>query len=137
MPFRIQLPQAIHEQMVAHALRDRPNECCGLLAGTDGTIVQAFPLVNALASPTAYSAEPRSLLQAVKAARTAGLDVLGFYHSHPTSAPIPSRTDLEQNWWGGDVVFFIISLADPTPAVRAWRLAPADYQEVPWDAVDH
>lgn len=136
MPFRILLPRTILERMIVHAQQDQPNECCGLLAGNDGKVAQGLPLVNELASPTEYSAEPKSLLQAAKAARLAGQDVLGFYHSHPTSAPVPSKTDLARNAWGSDVVFFIISLAKEEPEVRAWWLDPAAYREAEWEVID-
>jgi proteasome lid subunit RPN8/RPN11 len=58
--------------------------------------------------------------------------VLAVYHSHPTSAPIPSRTDLERNY-SPDVVNLIISLSGSEPETRAWWLSEADYCPAEWE----
>jgi proteasome lid subunit RPN8/RPN11 len=140
MPFRILLPGAIHRAMLEQARRELPNECCGLLAGAVpqagvATVERCYPLVNELARPTAYQAEPKSMFRAVKDMRPAGLEILAFYHSHPTSDPTPSGIDLALNYWGNAVVFFIISLRDEEPEMRGWWLGEASYVEAEWDLV--
>jgi [CysO sulfur-carrier protein]-S-L-cysteine hydrolase len=122
--------------MVAQAVAEAPLECCGFLAGpawTDvaATVAARYPLVNAAASPVEYDAEPRSLLDAHKDIRRHGWDVLAVYHSHPTSPPVPSRTDLARAYWSG-VVHFIISLQSSQPEVRAWWLSESEYSEADW-----
>src|SRR5262249_16647246 len=140
MPFQLRLPRPILAAMVAQALAERPNECCGLLAGTIlteetnvriGRVGERFPLVNALASPTEYESEPRGMFEAVRAMRQRGLDVLAVYHSHPTSAAVPSKKDLARNY-SPEVVNFIISLAGPEPTVRGWWLSESEYREADW-----
>jgi [CysO sulfur-carrier protein]-S-L-cysteine hydrolase len=142
MPFRILLPEAIYQAMLDHARRELPNECCGLLAGRmpapecPALVERCYPLVNELASPTAYQAEPKSLFHAVKDMRPAGQEILAFYHSHPTSDPLPSRTDLASNFWGNAVVFFIISLKGEEAVMRGWWMDEASYAEAEWELVD-
>ncbi len=63
------IPRTIFDAMLAHAKSELPNECCGLIAGSNGHATLHFPLVNELHSPTAYRSEPRSMLAAVKAMR--------------------------------------------------------------------
>jgi proteasome lid subunit RPN8/RPN11 len=137
-PIRLQLPRRIVEEMIAQAVAELPNECCGLLAGTisegRGTVVERYPLVNTAASPRAFESQPKSLFAAHKDMRQRGIDVLAIYHSHPTSPPIPSRTDLERNWTP-DVVNLIISLEQSEPAVRGWWLTASDYREAEWDVI--
>jgi proteasome lid subunit RPN8/RPN11 len=124
--------------MVAHAIQDLPNECCGLLAGPlvpelpDQTVTQCFPLLNAEASPRAYTSDPKSLFNAHRAMREHGLEILAIYHSHPTTDPIPSRKDLEWNYHGSAVVHLIISLKAEVPLVRAWRLQENDFADAEW-----
>ena len=60
--------------------------------------------------------------------RESALELLAFYHSHPTSPPIPSKTDLAQNFYGSEVVHLIISLQGPEPEVRGWHLRETDFQ---------
>src|SRR5207253_3261264 len=131
MPFRWLLPHAIHDAMIAQARAELPNECCGLLAGRiqeDHTarVFRRYPLVNETASPTRYLSEARSLLNADKDARRHALEFLAVYHSHPTSPPVPSRTDLDSNYWPG-VMHFIISLGQERAEMRAWWLGADDY----------
>jgi [CysO sulfur-carrier protein]-S-L-cysteine hydrolase len=145
MLFRLQLPENVRVAMIAQARMEQPNECCGLLAGVletpveakmpIGRVVARLPLVNALASPTRYQSDARSLFAAMKAMRQEGLDLLAIYHSHPASAPIPSRTDLAENPYEDDVVHLIISLETEPPLIRGWRLTAVSYREEDWETI--
>jgi proteasome lid subunit RPN8/RPN11 len=146
MAFRLQVPENVLAAMVAQAVAEQPNECCGLLAGVRetakdttvpiGRVVTRLPLVNALASRTRYGSEARSLLDAHKAMHREGLELLAIYHSHPTTAPIPSRTDLADNPYEDAVVHLIISLTTSPPSVRGWRLGADHYREEEWDVIE-
>jgi len=138
-PFRLLLARQIHTEIVRHAQLEQPNECCGLLAGTnseDGfvkTVTKCYPLVNELASPIVYRSEAGSHFAAIKDITRYGLKEVAVYHSHPTSAPLPSRKDLAENLLGDHVlhdIHVIVSLAKDLPETRAWRLCEATYEEV-------
>lgn len=136
-PFqRLRLSRHLFNDMIDHARRELPCECCGLLAGVvegpAGRVVERYPLVNALASGREFESEPKSMFAAMRAMHEGGLEVLAVYHSHPTSAPVPSRTDLERNY-SPEVVNVIISLAGEAPSVRAWWLTDTDYREAEWE----
>ena len=125
--------------MINHAQSEVPNECCGLLAGTiEGQMLRVekcYPLVNEAASPIEYRSEARSMFQAIKDMRARGHEVVAIYHSHPTSEPIPSRTDLERNY-SPDVVNFIIGLQGPEPIVRGWWLSESGFEEAAWEIIE-
>jgi proteasome lid subunit RPN8/RPN11 len=131
-PFRLLIPRPIFDAMLLHAKVELPAECCGLLAGTiaDGVghVTLHLPLVNALASPTEYESEPRSMLAAHRVMRASGTDVLAVYHSHPTSDPIPSQRDRERNY-GENVMNLIIGLRSAEPEVRGWWLTAEGARE--------
>jgi proteasome lid subunit RPN8/RPN11 len=135
-PFRLLVPRPIFDAMLAHAKAELPAECCGLLAGTMsdgiGRVTLHLPLVNALASPTEYESEPRSMLAAHKAMRASGTEVLAVYHSHPTSDPVPSQRDRERNY-GENVVNLIIGLRGAEPEVRGWWLTAEAAHEAVWE----
>jgi proteasome lid subunit RPN8/RPN11 len=153
-PFQLIIPRAIYDEMIAQARSELPNECCGILAGRIrqpecenqdseegvpglliGEVVHCHRLVNAAQSPTEYLSDPRSMFEAVRHMRQEGVDILAVYHSHPTSAPIPSRTDLARNYsW--DVMNLIISLQNGDPQIRAWWLSEKDYREADWRVSD-
>lgn len=127
--------------MVSHALEERPNECCGLLAGSLSDD-QAFGfgdfcyrLVNEQKSPTEFLSEPKDLLSALKNIKAKGIEVLAIYHSHPTSAPIPSKRDLEMNW-SPNVMNLIIGLNHEAPDVRAWWLNESGFHPGQVEMVD-
>jgi [CysO sulfur-carrier protein]-S-L-cysteine hydrolase len=137
-PFRLVVPQAIYDAMLAHGKAELPAECCGLLAGTIadgiGRVTQNLPLVNTLTSPTEYESDPRSMLAAHKAMRASGTEVLAVYHSHPTSDPIPSQRDRERNY-SEQVVNLIIGLRGHEPEVRGWWLTAEAGREAGWTVV--
>jgi len=131
------------EEMVAQAEAERPLECCGLLAGVlerpgdgpaRGLVQRRYPLINAAASPVLFESEPRSMFEADRDIDRRGLIYLAVYHSHPTSAPIPSRTDLERNF-SPDVVNLILSLTTTPATVRGWWLMETEYREAEWELV--
>jgi proteasome lid subunit RPN8/RPN11 len=128
MAFVLQIPRSIYDAMLAHAQADSPNECVGILAGTtDGVVTERYPLINALASPRRFESEPRSLFEAEKRRRAAGVEFLAVYHSHPSSPAVPSKIDLE-NSYSDEVMCLIISLLDSAPAVHAFWLTPTEYR---------
>jgi [CysO sulfur-carrier protein]-S-L-cysteine hydrolase len=140
-PFRLSVPRYFHGEIVSQAQTELPNECCGLLAGRIetndsgpvGRVTRRFPLVNAAASARRFDSEPRSMFEAHKALRCDGLEILAIYHSHPTSAPIPSATDLERSYSPG-VVNLIVSLEGGVVELRGWWFDANGYveAEVEW-----
>jgi len=127
--FRLALPARFVEEMFAQAQAELPNECCGLLAGTIGPdgvgrVVCRYPLKNAAASPVEYLSDPLDMFAAERDRRQRGIAFLAVYHSHPTSDPLPSKTDRERNY-STEVVNLIISLKDGTPTMRGWSLTPS------------
>jgi proteasome lid subunit RPN8/RPN11 len=136
MVFRLLLPHQIHAALLEHARAELPNECCGLLAGRKdsgiGRVERCYPLVNALASPVEYESEPRGMFEAERDMRRRGIEVLAVYHSHPTTAPLPSRQDMERSY-SPNVVNLIVSLKEKEPAVRAWWLSPGSCFEAQWE----
>ena len=89
----------------AHGEQDYPYECCGLLIGRfqDGTkeVVETYPISNAReeeAKRNRFLIRPEELLAGERAAMQKGLDVVGFYHSHPDEPAVPSGYDLDHAW---------------------------------------
>ena len=133
-PEPLLIPRAILGAMIAHCLREDPLECCGLLCGVPPEVTSIYPLRNVLASETRYSADPRDLIAVDRELRAREAQILAIYHSHPRWAAIPSRTDLDQNYYGA-LPRIIVSLLGERPEVRAWHLEPDSYEELPWKPV--
>lgn len=140
MAFHLLIPQNLALQIVDHALQEQPLECCGFLAGKrsldeKGVVQGWFPLTNIARSPIRFDADPRDLFQATREMDRLGWQLLAIYHSHPTSAPIPSRTDLERSY-SPDVMNLIISLQNERVETRGWWLDGDSYKEATWEIVD-
>ena len=98
----IEIDQTIIDAISAHAERDYPHECGGMLIGKfeEGkkTVVETFPLENAREEEARHNRVlilPKDVLRAEKYAREKKLDVVGYYHSHPDDRAIPSQYDLD------------------------------------------
>jgi proteasome lid subunit RPN8/RPN11 len=86
------------------AARAAPEECCGLLLGRAGEIGEARPAANVAPDPIRrFEIDPQSLVDAHRAARNNGPEVLGYYHSHPGGPAVPSATDRAQAAGDGSV----------------------------------
>ncbi len=114
--------------MIAHAVADDPNECCGILAGSDGSVAQVYRITNTAHSPYRYLMQPQEQLNAMLESERKGWDVLAFYHSHTHSQAYPSATDVrmaqESGWLGDYVIYVLVSLEDKSnPAVRMFNIA--------------
>jgi len=121
------LPRAVRDALVAHARDAAPGECCGVLVGSAGAIVSAVPARNLSGQPSRFLIDPEDHIQARRAARAAGQDVVGFYHSHPHSAAVPSPTDLAEASYPGHV-YVIVGLADEAADVRVYRFTGETFE---------
>lgn len=98
--------------MLAHAREEAPRECCGLLLGNGDGVVRSVRATNLEPGTTRFLVDPKDHFEAIRSARSEGTEVIGAYHSHPASAPVPSQTDLEQAAGGSDFVYVIVSLVN-------------------------
>jgi proteasome lid subunit RPN8/RPN11 len=125
----MQLERNFYEQMVQQGLAEFPNECCGLIAGSDGRAVKVFPMVNADASPVTYRLEPRQQLKVQDEMDEAGWDLMAIYHSHTHSEAYPSETDRKQAFYP-DSYYLVLSLSDrENPVLRAFRIVDGEISE--------
>ena len=95
----MKIPRAQADAIAAHARSGYPHEVCGVLVGTvrDGVVrvSRAVPVTNRETERPAvrYQIAPEEHLEVQRAARAAGLDIVGFYHSQPDHPARPSETD--------------------------------------------
>jgi proteasome lid subunit RPN8/RPN11 len=118
-------------KMVDHARSEFPNEACGLLASSNGTVVRFYPIRNAEASPVTYRMEPHDQLTAMLDIDDQGWDLGAIYHSHTRTRAYPSPTDVSLAFYP-DALYVIVSLANTaSPDVRAYRILNGAVTEEP------
>ena len=114
------IPREAIATMIEHARACAPNEACGLVAELGGIVTKVYALSNMDAAPDRFTLDPAEHFAAVQDAEANGWAIAGAFHSHPSSAPIPSAADLEG---GGDPgwVNLIVGVEAGGIAVRAYR----------------
>jgi len=124
----IKLEESHRVEIEDHAERDYPYECCGLLLGSfvDGlkSISEIYPISNAReeeAKRNRFLIRPEELLRGEQYAAERGLDVIGFYHSHPNHPAVPSQYDLDHAW---PVYSYIVVSVRAVAAgdLRSWEM---------------
>jgi len=125
----MRIGRELYDAMVAHAVADAPNECCGIISSRDGEAVELFRMENTAHSPLRYemgSVEQRRVMLAID---DADLEVGIIYHSHTRSDPYPSQTDINLAFYP-DSLYVIVGLASgPEPLVKAYTIRDQQVSE--------
>jgi [CysO sulfur-carrier protein]-S-L-cysteine hydrolase len=122
------------ETIVSHARAEMPAECCGMLIGSGTSIDKALRAKNIAPGPTRFLIDPGDHIDARRAARDDGLEVLGFYHSHPRSRAWPSPTDVAEAAYP-ESVHLIVSLEGGAAETRLFRIAQGSAIELPLEFI--
>jgi proteasome lid subunit RPN8/RPN11 len=119
----VRISRAFLDDILRHAREEFPNECCGIVATSDGAATKVFRAENIHRSPTRFEIDGRQVIRIQSEADERGWDLGSIYHSHTKTAAFPSQTDVNfaQNWPG--MVWLIVSLEDlERPMVRAFEI---------------
>lgn len=120
------IPHEIRSALRAHAVAELPNEACGLIALRDGAAERYLPGKNGAASPYRFHlvpGDPEDFFLEDEGYQ------LAVFHSHPSSPPRPSRTDVENIglWEGRPYVVYSVSRDE----LAAWRIVDRRIEQVP------
>jgi len=128
----VKIDRAMLDEIVAHAERDAPNECCGLVLGRDGTATSARALENLAASPFRFDIDGRELISFAFADED-DEQLVAIYHSHTRSAPHPSQTDVNfaAGWPGVEwLIVGVPKAGDAAPEVRSYLIDDGTIRDV-------
>lgn len=120
------------QELATIAQSARPNEACGLLLGAARRVQQIVPITNIASHPRVeFQADPQAVLHALKQADARGWELVGVFHSHPQSAPLPSASDLADSRRAyPQMTHVIIGLAGQIPQLKAWHITQHDVEAV-------
>jgi [CysO sulfur-carrier protein]-S-L-cysteine hydrolase len=116
----VRIASSVVDAVVAHANESQPRECCGVLLGKADGITQAIRATNLAESSTRFLLDPKAHIEARRTARTQGLEVVGFYHSHPHSRAYPSASDLAEAAYP-ECVHLIVGFVEGEAEVRLFK----------------
>lgn len=106
---QLEIPADIFEQMVAQAKAEAPIEACGILVGRGNKVEKLYEMTNVDASSDHFMMEPKEQFAVIKDIRSAALEMLAIYHSHPETPARPSSEDIRLSLTPG-VTYIILSL---------------------------
>lgn len=127
---RLVIGRRLLQRILEHCLEEKPYEACGILAGRDGRVSDAYATANVRRSPIYFEVEPEQQEVVLRHMAEQRQEIVGIYHSHPTAPAIPSGNDIEQAVYYPDAVRLIVSLNGPT-AVGAFVINQGGVQGIP------
>jgi [CysO sulfur-carrier protein]-S-L-cysteine hydrolase len=134
----LSIRRELHDEIVAHARADHPDEACGVIAGPAGNDHpdRFIPMMNAERSPTFYRFDSMEQFQVWKEMDDRDEEPVVIYHSHTATEAYPSRTDVsyasEPN-----AHYVLVSTRDPdTIDFRSYRIVDAVVTEEPVEITD-
>jgi len=113
-----------YEEMIAHLKSVYPYEGCGLLLGKGDRVGKVCSVENRRQERAndRYEIDPRDILRIEKEASREGLDIVGFFHSHPDHPDQPSEFDRERAW--PEYRYIIVSVHNGSDvSARSWVLS--------------
>jgi proteasome lid subunit RPN8/RPN11 len=117
------------KEIVEQALREFPNEACGVIAGEAGVPVKVFPMRNADASPVTYRLDGKEQLNIFDELDERGWDLWAIYHSHTHSEAYPSETDRRLAFYP-EARYLLVSLEDrEEPVIRSFFIREGEVEE--------
>ena len=123
----LRLSEDLTERIRAHATQSYPYESCGALLGAEDDQGREVRDLVALEnqrqdSPrNRFLVRPEDVIRVDKVARERGLDLLGWYHSHPDAPARPSEFDREHAWPWYSYVILSVEASQPR-RMASWRL---------------
>jgi proteasome lid subunit RPN8/RPN11 len=134
----LDIPEQQLQEIVAHALEEAPDECCGMVAVAAAQVgaeraraMRVWRARNVHASPKRFEIDGRDVLAAMREFEEQGWEIGAIYHSHTHTPPYPSQTDVNfaANWPG--VEWIIVGLADADePELRSYLIEGGAIREV-------
>jgi [CysO sulfur-carrier protein]-S-L-cysteine hydrolase len=123
------LDSVFYKEIVEQALREFPNEACGVIAADAGTPVRVYPMTNVDASPATYRLDGKEQLTVFDELDDRGWDLWAIYHSHTHSGAYPSETDRKLAFYP-DSRYLVLSVAEcDAPVLRSFFIVDGEVEE--------
>lgn len=123
----LKIAGALVRRIQAHGVETYPHECCGALLGRDAEgsreVLDLLPLANRRDdSPrNRFEITSSDVQMAEKTAREKGIELVGWYHSHPDAPARPSEFDREHAWPWYSYIIVSVEAREPRDT-KSWRL---------------
>ena len=128
---RLVLPRKLVTRILLHVLQHEDTESCGLISKSGHNPAHYYAVNNIASEPSIrFEMVPEQQIAAMKHMRSHGEELLAIVHSHPSSPPVPSATDIQECGYP-DAYYIIVSLNNSCVVeMRAYRMIDAAMQPV-------
>jgi [CysO sulfur-carrier protein]-S-L-cysteine hydrolase len=127
----VKIDRALLDDIVAHAVADAPNECCGIVAARDGAATRVHAVENQAASPFRFEVDGLEMFRLLENIESDGGELGAIYHSHTRSEPYPSQTDVNFSYGWPGVEWVIVGVPkNGEPYVRSYLIDDGTVSEV-------
>jgi [CysO sulfur-carrier protein]-S-L-cysteine hydrolase len=124
-----ELDGVFYKEIVEQALREFPNEACGLIAGEADVPVKVYAMKNANASSDTYRFDAQEQFEVFDELDDHSWDIWAIYHSHTHSEAYPSETDIKLAFYP-DSRYLLLSVADrERPVLRSFFIREGEVTE--------
>ncbi|GAA1116961.1 MAG: M67 family metallopeptidase [Nocardiopsis sp. BM-2018] len=133
----LRIDRSIHDQIVAHARRDHPDEACGVVAGPEGSDrpERVIEMLNAARSPTFYEFDSTEYKKVYDELWDLDEEFVVIYHSHTATEAYPSRTDITYAQWPQAHYVLVSTREADTAEFRSFRIIDGEVTEEPVEIV--
>jgi proteasome lid subunit RPN8/RPN11 len=127
----LRISRELHDEVVAHARRDHPDEACGVIAGPAGSDrpERFVPMLNAARSPTFYEFDSMEQLRVWRGMDDRDEEPVVIYHSHTATEARPSRTDINLAAEPGAHYVLVSTRESDTTEFRSFRIIDGEVEE--------
>jgi proteasome lid subunit RPN8/RPN11 len=127
----VRIARALLDDIVDHAVRDAPHECCGVVAASDGVATTVYATENLAASAFRFEVDGLEMFRLLEKIELAGDELGAIYHSHTRSDPYPSQTDVNFSYGWPGVEWIIVGVPKQgEPEVRSFLISDGEVTEV-------
>ena len=133
---KLEIPSYIFDDMLEQARTEAPIEACGILAGGNGRVEKFYKMTNVEQRRDHFMMAPAEQFAAVKDIRSASLEVLAVYHSHPETPARPSAEDIRLALTPGMIYVIVSLLGNNCPVMKGFQIEGGSINEVPVKIVE-
>lgn len=125
---KIIIPQSLYDQMIEHGRVTLPYEACGMFSGNNQKIKSFWPLENESKSDRRFFVSKKVVEETIQKVKELDQQIVAIYHTHPSTAPIPSIYDIKHHV-DHDVKMVIISYKTKSAITKWYRIIDSTYEE--------
>lgn len=124
------IPEFLYIDLVEYCAEQLPKEACGLLSGNDHVIRTVWKLKNQSKSNNKFFVDQTIIEKTYNEIKSKNEIVIATFHSHPTTAALPSYVDIKYHL-NPNILMIIISFKFKTPKVKCYKISNNNYNEYP------